>query len=822
MADQAHPPPPRDQAAHKTPAPPRDAPKGGEGADDPYVGLRILDQIEIREPLGVGSMARVYRAFQHGVDRDVAVKILHRDLSDNPDIVARFHREAQVACLLDHPNAVKVLLTSQLPARDKGAGELVLVMECLKGRTLAEVLAEAGGKLSPERATHVLLQMCDVVGEAHRQGVVHRDLKPENVMLVERGDEPDFVKVLDFGLARLASKDASYATRQGAVFGSPRYISPEGAQGMPVTPAADIYSLATLFFQCLAGRTPFEADTPVALLVAHATEEAPLITSMPGCEKLPAPFAEFLQKNLAKNGEDREPDASALGRALARAACAAGLRPDPVGLRLGWVEVHADNPSRDTFSPELRARIEAEGRGTPGMTIVAGLEELPYDPKGGRGGAPIPTLFDVPASAAVKGERGEARRASSSGPTILLESDDPSGRTTPARSSGRASSTVVLDPHDGRPSGPGGRPTSNRGVIPAVVGHSAGLAPAMTPPPPTSPPYFMGPPNDHGPHAYGHHGPPSNPRPPAPHGPPHSQPHGPPHSQPQPHAPQAHAAHHAPPYPNAAPPHAPHHDPTPRPASSLTSTPGASMPTSPSQVPDEPRRRYGVVAAIVGVCFALGGALSYSTVHFGSLRRGENLAAESLLSEVRRAEERGAWLEPPGQNVRELVLRAQREMPGDGRVYDLRRSLSARALDLAQGERGASRRNEALRFAELSRELDPGNQSALALIKSLNESPPEVVVAPSLPPSAPPTLASAPPADRAPAPPPPPDVAPAATPAPGPGSGAPANPAASAGGPQKPAPSGRNAGSTGPRTPPDAAEKPGGRAGAGSGSNPWL
>src|SRR5688500_14166417 len=121
MADQAHPPTPRDQAARKTPAPPRDAPTGGEGADDPYVGLRILDQIEIREPIGVGSMARVYRAFQHGVDRDVAVKILHRDLSDNPDIVARFHREAQVACLLDHPNAVKVLLTSQLPARDKGA-----------------------------------------------------------------------------------------------------------------------------------------------------------------------------------------------------------------------------------------------------------------------------------------------------------------------------------------------------------------------------------------------------------------------------------------------------------------------------------------------------------------------------------------------------------------------------------------------------------------------------------------------------------------------------------------------------------------------------
>ncbi|HEU4537574.1 MAG TPA: serine/threonine-protein kinase, partial [Polyangiaceae bacterium] len=414
MADQAHPPPPREKAARRTPAP-RTTP-GVEGDVDPYVGLRILDQIEVRKPLGVGSMARVYQAFQHGVDRDVAVKILHRELSDNPDIVARFHREAQVACLLDHPNAVKVMLTSQLPARDKGAGELVLVMEYLRGRTLAEALAEGGGRLPLERALHVWLQICDVVGEAHRRGVVHRDLKPENVMLVERGDDPDFVKVLDFGIARLASKDASYATRQGAVFGSPRYISPEGAQGMPVTPAADVYSLATLFFQCVAGRTPFEADTPVALLVAHATEEAPALSSLPGCEKVPEALVEVLQKNLAKEAEAREPDAAALGRALARAACAAGLKPDPVALRLGWVEVVADSPSRDAFSPELRARIEANGRGSPGHTLVADLDELPFEPAG-----KTTTLFDVPSSAAVRTDKRPEPRRGGPGPTGVLD-----------------------------------------------------------------------------------------------------------------------------------------------------------------------------------------------------------------------------------------------------------------------------------------------------------------------------------------------------------------------------------------------------------------
>ncbi len=825
MADQAQPPPPREKAARKTPAPRTGTPvPGADAADDPYVGVRILEQIEVREPLGVGSMARVYRAFQHGVDRDVAVKILHRELSDNPDIVARFHREAQVACLLDHPNAVKVFLTSQLPARDKGAGELVLVMEYLRGRTLAEALAEGGGKLGLERAVHTLVQICDVVGEAHRQGVVHRDLKPENVMLVERGEDPDFVKVLDFGLARLASKDASYATRQGAVFGSPRYISPEGAQGMAVTPAADVYSLATIFFQCLAGRMPFEADTPVALLVAHATEEAPPLNSLPGCEKLPTPLVELLQKNLAKNAEEREPDAGALGRALARAACAAGLRPDPVGLRLGWVEA-GDSPSRDAFSPELRARIEAGSRGTPGLTIVAELEELPYE----KSAPATPTLFDVPASAAVqKGERADARRGNP-GPTIIIDPSDPSERVAPR--SGRASSTIVLD-SDGRPSlGGGGKAGSGRGVIPAVVGHSAGLASALpTPAPPTSPPYFnpmLGQHGDPSMHGHGHQGPLSNgPRhQPHPHAqsypqhsqhgqhPPHSQhgqhPQHPPHSQhgqapPQPHAPQ-HSQH------GHGGPQGPH-DPAARPHGALSSTPGASLPTSPSQAPDEPRRRYGIIAAIVGICFVFGGALSYS-VRAG-LRRGEGAAAEVLLTEVQRAEQRGAWLEPPGQNVRELLQRAQRELPpGDVRVHDLRRTMGARALELARREREASRRDEAMRFAELAREFDPGNREALALINALTLAPAEAVV-PTAPPPAPP---APPPAETAPPPAPP---APSAQ-SPGPAAIEAGVPATSAGKLPRPPSSGRPPGG-GPARPPGEGGKQNGRGGGGTGPDPWL
>jgi serine/threonine-protein kinase len=797
MADQAPPSSPRDKVARSTPASRRTLTPGDDGGDDRYVGLRVVEQIEVRELIGVGSMARVYRAFQHGVDRDVAVKILHRELSDNPDIAARFHREAQVACLLDHPNAVKVLLTSQLPAREKGAGELVLVMEYLRGRTLADVLGKVeGGKLSPERAVHVLLQICDVVGEAHRRGVVHRDLKPENVMLVERGDDPDFVKVLDFGLARLASKDASYSTRQGAVFGSPRYISPEGAQGVAVTPAADVYSLATIFFQCLAGRTPFEADTPVALLVAHATEEAPPVSSVPGCEKLPEPLVEVLQKNLSKSTDERDPDAGALGRALARAAVAAGLRPDPVGLRLGWVEVVAEASGRDAFSPELRARIEAEGRGKPGMTMVAPLDELPFDEGNGK----VPTLFDVPSSAAVRGgERGEGKRGAP-GPTLLIDPSDPAERV--AARAGRSSATIVLDPHDGRPVAVAGKGGSGRGVIPAVVGHSAGLASALpTPPPPAS--YFgplTGPPGPSlGPHGAPHH---------AAHGPPH----GPQGAPPQPPGPPSHGgfgpasgpsqAHMA----GAGAPPSSHHAAAQRPNPALSSTPGASVPTDPSHATDEPRRRYGLIAGIVGVCFALGGALSYSTVRLGH-RRGESAAAEGVLVEVQRAEQRGAWFEPPGRNVRELLLRAQRDLPGDRRVLDLRRSLAGRALEVARGERNAGRAAEAQRYADLAREFDPGNVDAITFASSLGAPPADAV---PMPPSA------SPPPIAVPAAVPPSASSPPAAIDPPPGAGETNGPAAAR--PPRPPPSNRPGGGK----PPSDGGKPGGRAGHGAGPDPWL
>lgn len=299
---------------------------------DPYLGREISGHIEVKQLAGVGAMGRVYRAFQKGIDRDVAVKILHRELSANPQLVSRFHREAKVASRLQHPNVVHVHLAGQLPD-----GALYIVMEFLDGMSLQSALNASNGAMPLPRALHVALQLCDAVGEAHVQGIVHRDLKPENVMLVKRGQDTDYVKVLDFGIARLSWGEQSMATAAGLIFGTARYISPEGAQGEAVGPAGDVYAIATLLFQMLAGRTPFEGDQAVGLLIQQIHDTPPQLQSIPRAAYVPDPVAAVIMQNLAKSPHARAPDARALARSILEAARMSGLSSDdfaPPSLRI--------------------------------------------------------------------------------------------------------------------------------------------------------------------------------------------------------------------------------------------------------------------------------------------------------------------------------------------------------------------------------------------------------------------------------------------------------------------------------------------------------
>ncbi len=305
---------------------------------DPLVGQLLFGQIRIEARLAEGGMGAVYRAHQVGLDRAIAVKVLHPALALDPEARGRFEREARICARLDHPNVVRVLLSGHLPG-----GHPFLAMELLEGRTLDRVLREDGA-LPPDRAVDLLRKVCAGVGAAHALGVVHRDLKPDNVVV---GDGPDpRVKVLDFGVARMLDGADRTPTRSGLVFGTARYISPEGALGEPTDPRSDVYSLGVMAYQMLAGRLPFEGPSSIAVLLKHAHELPPEVTAPPGAPAIPEPLRRVVMRALAKRPSERYPDALALARALEDAAV-----PETRGIG----RVRAPYDSRSEITVRLKA-----------------------------------------------------------------------------------------------------------------------------------------------------------------------------------------------------------------------------------------------------------------------------------------------------------------------------------------------------------------------------------------------------------------------------------------------------------------------------------
>jgi len=287
-----------------------------DGGPDPYLGLTLRGEFRVDALIGAGAVGRVYRAHQLGVERNVALKIMHRDLAANDGLRARFHREARIAGSLSHPNLVSVLSLSEF--EHDGLNVPFLALEYLDGMTLRSALL-AQGTLPTARALHVLLQIADALGEAHERGIVHRDLKPENSMLVRRGDDSDFVKVLDFGVARAdAQEHPTIATRAGSIFGSARYVAPECAAGGPSTPASDVYALATLGYECLCGRPPFDGESAVQVLLQQ--QSAPIPPLAERAPQVPVALAQLLEKNLSKSPQARAQGARQFFRDLLAAA----------------------------------------------------------------------------------------------------------------------------------------------------------------------------------------------------------------------------------------------------------------------------------------------------------------------------------------------------------------------------------------------------------------------------------------------------------------------------------------------------------------------
>ena len=471
---------------------------------DPYVGLELSGQIRIKHLIGIGSMGRVYRAFQGGIERDVAVKILHRELSGNPELVARFHREAKVASRLVHPNVVQVLMTGALAASTEPGvgGELYLVMEHLDGISLLSALAAAGtdeaaAALPLPRAIHIILQICDAVGEAHLQSIVHRDLKPENVMLVRRGDDTDYVKVLDFGIARLDWADRSMATQAGLIFGTAKYISPEGAEGQQVGPAADVYSIATMLYQMLAGRTPFEGESPVALLVQHTHTPPTELRTIARASYVPAQIAAVIMANLAKKPAERAQNARLFGRDLVAAARAGGLYPEEIASQstlfspgnLGAVKLASRERTRShELSADLAAKIggvaaapreAAPPATTPTPPPVGGSETtVPGGPPPDTHTSVSPTLSPLPSAAASSASTPLPTTSSPPMSTSRTQISDDHGFFHEADPSPRASPTSTIQGTETSLDGPRARPSRARlARLAAIIACVAALVP---------------------------------------------------------------------------------------------------------------------------------------------------------------------------------------------------------------------------------------------------------------------------------------------------------------------------------------------------------
>ena len=353
----------------------------GEDAD-PLIGRTLDGRYALDERIGRGGMGDVYRGRHLMMSSRVAVKVLRPVVAADPTATQRFTREARGAFKLDHPNSVRVFDFGF----DNAAGVMYLVMEYVDGRTVADELA-VDGPLSGERACHVAGQVCSVLEQAHGIGLVHRDLKPENLMLIRRGDDPDFVKVLDFGLAKLYEPDSAgttmfslaAVTQDGTVFGTPEYMSPEQATGQQLDPRSDVYSLGVVLYEMVTGLLPFQGNSFMATLSAHVrqTAEAPG-ARRPDLNIAPALDALIL-RCMAKKPDERPASATALKYELAQLATRLRDRPsrlpaalassDTLELSRVQMQAHGTSP---TSAPGKATRDLLPGRGRGFWLAVTG------------------------------------------------------------------------------------------------------------------------------------------------------------------------------------------------------------------------------------------------------------------------------------------------------------------------------------------------------------------------------------------------------------------------------------------------------------------
>ncbi len=254
---------------------------------DPFVGKVIDGRYEIQARIGEGGMGVVYKARQLSIDRVIALKMLNQQMAGDQQWVQRFYNEAKACSRLQHPNTIRMFDFGQTSDQ-----RLFMTMEFLDGVSLRQALQT--GPLAAHRVVKILIQCCASLAEAHSIGIIHRDIKPDNVFLLNMAGSPDFVKLLDFSVAKLLEGDRM-KTQAGVVFGTPQYMSPEQGRGMPLDARSDLYALGILAFEMLTGMVPFHDDNPMTVIQMHLHAQVP-----PMPETVPYSVQQVVRRALEK------------------------------------------------------------------------------------------------------------------------------------------------------------------------------------------------------------------------------------------------------------------------------------------------------------------------------------------------------------------------------------------------------------------------------------------------------------------------------------------------------------------------------------------
>ncbi|HEU4389258.1 MAG TPA: SUMF1/EgtB/PvdO family nonheme iron enzyme [Blastocatellia bacterium] len=343
---------------------------------DPMVGSVLAGRYLIVEPIGKGGMGTIYRAVHQMMDRQCAIKLLTAVSGADESAVARFNLEAKMASSIDNPHAVTIY-----DFGETDGGLLYLAMELVDGKPLSRVL-QREGRLAPQRVARIISQTAEALTAAHLLGIVHRDLKPDNIMITAKSGELDYVKVLDFGIAKLVTDRGENLTKTGFVLGTPLYMSPEQLCGEKLDVRSDIYSLAIIGYQMLSGRLPFDGDNAQAIMMKRVTgDPIPLRQSAPHVSDY---TEQVVMWGLSRDREARPSSAAAFSSQLADSLAdsssgSAGRVTTPVVPQSTWVESDTviEGPNAYQTRPSQVLAAPPSSESTPATTPQPRIERTP-------------------------------------------------------------------------------------------------------------------------------------------------------------------------------------------------------------------------------------------------------------------------------------------------------------------------------------------------------------------------------------------------------------------------------------------------------------